>query len=109
MSWSQEELVAAAYAAVFVFVLVYVAIIAAKLARLQRETAELVELTRAKQGRRVVILRTPTYAATVLLRPLPLQAPTAFVRIRPRGAKPCGEAKPRRARRCASMRPAKRP
>ena len=50
MSWSQEELVAAAYVAVFVFVLVYVAIIAAKLARLQRETAELVELARAKQG-----------------------------------------------------------
>ena len=44
MSWSQEELVAV----VFVFVLVYVAIIAAKLARLQRETAELVELARAK-------------------------------------------------------------
>ena len=37
MSWSQEELVAAAYAVVFFFVLVYVAIIAAKLARLQRE------------------------------------------------------------------------
>ena len=48
MSWSQEELVAAAYVFVFVFVLVYVAIIAAKLARLQRETAELVELARAK-------------------------------------------------------------
>jgi CcmD family protein len=48
VSWSQEELVAAAYAAVFVFVLVYVAIIAAKLARLQRETAELVELARAR-------------------------------------------------------------
>ena len=50
MSWSQEELVAAAYAVVFVFVLVYVAIIAAKLARLQRETAELVELARAKSS-----------------------------------------------------------
>jgi len=48
VSWSQEELVAAAYAVVFVFVLVYVAIIAAKLARLQRETAELVEMTRSK-------------------------------------------------------------
>ena len=47
MSWSQGELVAAAYAVVFFFVLVYVAIIAAKLARLQRETAELVELARA--------------------------------------------------------------
>jgi CcmD family protein len=50
VSWSQEELVAAAYAVVFVFVLVYVAIIAAKLARLQRETAELVELARARAG-----------------------------------------------------------
>ncbi len=40
MSWSQGELVAAAYAVVFVFVLVYVAIIAAKLGRLQRETAQ---------------------------------------------------------------------
>jgi len=48
MSWSQEELVAAAYAVVFVFVLVYVAIIAAKLARLQRETAELAALARGK-------------------------------------------------------------
>ncbi len=46
MSLSQEELVAAAYGAVFVFVLVYVAIIAAKLVRLQRETAELAELAR---------------------------------------------------------------
>jgi CcmD family protein len=50
VSWSQEELVAAAYAVVFVFVLVYVAIIAAKLARLQRETAELVALARTKSG-----------------------------------------------------------
>jgi len=50
VSWSQEELVAAAYAVVFFFVLVYVAIIAAKLARLQRETAELVELARRKSG-----------------------------------------------------------
>ena len=48
MSWSQEQLVAAAYAVVFFFVLVYVAIIAAKLARLQRETAEILELARAR-------------------------------------------------------------
>ena len=61
MSWSQEELVAAAYAVVFVFVLVYVAIIAAKLARLQRETAELVALTRARDGGD----RIPDYAASV--------------------------------------------
>jgi CcmD family protein len=61
VSWSQEELVAAAYAVVFVFVLVYVAIIAAKLARLQRETAELVELARARGGSD----RTPDYAAHV--------------------------------------------
>ena len=56
MSWSQEELVAAAYAVVFVFVLVYVAIIAAKLVRLQRETAELVELARQETGRGRVTL-----------------------------------------------------
>jgi CcmD family protein len=41
---SQGQYVAAAYGVVFVFVLVYVAIIAAKLARLQRQTAELVAL-----------------------------------------------------------------
>jgi type II secretory pathway component PulM len=50
VSWSQEQLVAAAYGVVFFFVLVYVAIIAAKLVRLQRETAELVELARRKAG-----------------------------------------------------------
>jgi CcmD family protein len=61
VSWSQEELVAAAYAVVFVFVLVYVAIIAAKLGRLQRETAELVELARTRAGSD----RQPDYAATV--------------------------------------------
>jgi CcmD family protein len=43
---SQGEYVAAAYGVVLVFVLVYVAIIAAKLARLQRETSELAELAR---------------------------------------------------------------
>jgi type II secretory pathway component PulM len=47
---SQSELVALAYGAVLVFVLVYVVIIAAKLVRLERETAELVEL--AKRPRR---------------------------------------------------------
>ena len=61
MSWSQEELVAAAYAVVFAFVLVYVAIIAAKLVRLQRETAELAELARGRTGGD----REPDYAATV--------------------------------------------
>ena len=61
MSWSQEELVAAAYGVVFVFVLVYVAIIAAKLARLQRETAELAERARARAEDN----RAPDYAATV--------------------------------------------
>ncbi len=50
MSLSQEELVAAAYGVVFVFILAYVAIIAAKLARLQRETAELAELVRGRGG-----------------------------------------------------------
>ncbi len=42
------QYVAAAYGAVFVVVLAYVAIIAAKLARLQRETAELLELVRRR-------------------------------------------------------------
>lgn len=46
MSLSQSELVALAYGVVFLVVLVYVAIIAAKLARLERETLELVELAR---------------------------------------------------------------
>ena len=50
MNWSQAELVAAAYGAVFVFVLVYVAIIAAKLVRLQRETAGLLELARGREA-----------------------------------------------------------
>ena len=60
MSFSQGELVAMAYAVVFVFVLAYVAIIAAKLARLQRDTAELVELARARSSGRV-----PEYPSTV--------------------------------------------
>jgi CcmD family protein len=47
---SGGEYVAAAYGAVFVFVLVYVAIIAAKLVRLQRETAELLELARRRES-----------------------------------------------------------
>jgi len=38
---------AAVYGVVFVFVLAYVALIAAKLARLQSDTRELVELARA--------------------------------------------------------------
>jgi len=50
VSWSQAELVAAAYGVVFVFVLVYVAIIAAKLVRLQRETAELLEVARGREA-----------------------------------------------------------
>ena len=60
MSFSQGELVAMAYAVVFVFVLAYVAIIAAKLARLQRETAELVELARVRPSGRA-----PEYPPTV--------------------------------------------
>ena len=46
---SGGEYVALAYGAVFVFVLVYVAIIAAKLLRLQRDVAELLELARARE------------------------------------------------------------
>lgn len=41
-----EKYVAAAYGVVFVFVLVWVVIIAAKLARLEREAAELAEVAR---------------------------------------------------------------
>jgi CcmD family protein len=48
---SGEKYVAAAYGVVFVAVLVYVAIIAAKLARLERETAELADLARRRDLR----------------------------------------------------------
>lgn len=47
---TQGQYVAAAYGVVFVFVLVYVAIIAAKLVRLQQETSELLELARRRQA-----------------------------------------------------------
>jgi CcmD family protein len=47
---TQGQYVAAAYGVVFVVVLVYVAIIAAKLARLERDAAELLELARRKLG-----------------------------------------------------------
>ena len=46
---SGEKYVAAAYLVVFVGVLVWVAIIAAKLARLQREVGGLVELARRRR------------------------------------------------------------
>ena len=45
---SQTDYVVAAYGIIFVTLLVYVAIIAAKLARLERETAELAELARKR-------------------------------------------------------------
>jgi CcmD family protein len=45
---TQGQYVAAAYGVVFVFVLAYVAIIASKLARLQRQTAELLQLVRRR-------------------------------------------------------------
>jgi len=35
-------------------------------------------------------------------RPLPVQAPTAFVRIRPRGVRICGESRRVRSRRCVA-------
>jgi CcmD family protein len=47
---TQGQYVAAAYGVVFVFVLVYVAIIAAKLVRLQQETSEVLELARRRQA-----------------------------------------------------------
>jgi CcmD family protein len=46
---SQGDYVAAAYGVVFVALLVYVAIIAAKLARLERETAAIAELARERR------------------------------------------------------------
>jgi hypothetical protein len=45
-----EKYVAAAYLAVFVVVLAWAAIMATKLARLQREVAELAELARSRSG-----------------------------------------------------------
>jgi CcmD family protein len=45
---AEEKYVAAAYLAVFVFVLVYVLIMATKIARLEREVAELAEQARRK-------------------------------------------------------------
>lgn len=47
---SGEKYTAAAYAVVLLAVLVWVAIIAAKLARLERETGELAELGRRRPG-----------------------------------------------------------
>ena len=47
---SGGEYLALAYGAVFVVVLAYVAIIAAKLARLQRETREILELARSREA-----------------------------------------------------------
>ena len=55
---TQGEYVAAAYAVVFVFVLVYVAIIAAKLVRLERETAQLLELARRRESAREPVRET---------------------------------------------------
>ena len=45
---SPGDYVAAAYAVVLVFFLVYVAILAAKLVRLERQTAELLELAQRR-------------------------------------------------------------
>jgi hypothetical protein len=47
---TQGQYVAAVYGVVFVVVLAYVAIIAAKLVRLQRQTAELLQLIPRSQG-----------------------------------------------------------
>ena len=47
---SQGQYVALAYGVVFVFVLLWVAIIATKLARLVRETGELAELAGERRG-----------------------------------------------------------
>jgi CcmD family protein len=47
---ASEKYVAAAYLVVFVVVLAYVLIIAAKLQRLEREVAEIVEQVRSRAG-----------------------------------------------------------
>ncbi len=47
---SQGQYVALAYGVVLVFVLLWVAIIAAKLSRLERETAELAEMARGRRS-----------------------------------------------------------
>jgi hypothetical protein len=47
---SQGQYVALAYGVVFVFLLLWVAIIAAKLSRLERETGALAELARGRQA-----------------------------------------------------------
>ena len=47
---SQGEYVALAYGVVFVFVLLWVAIIATKLSRLERETGELAERARERRS-----------------------------------------------------------
>ena len=63
MSFSQEELVALAYGVVFAFVLFYVAIIAAKLARLERTTADLLErVLRERSDARSDVVEVPDYA-----------------------------------------------
>jgi CcmD family protein len=47
---AEEEYVAAAYLVVFLFLLVYVVIMAAKLSRLGREVSELAALARKRRG-----------------------------------------------------------
>lgn len=47
---SQGQYVALAYGVVFVFVLLWVAIIATKLSRLERETGELADLARGPRS-----------------------------------------------------------
>ncbi len=47
---ASEKYVAAAYLVVFAFVLVYLAIMALKLTRLERELRELAELVRERRG-----------------------------------------------------------
>jgi hypothetical protein len=47
---SQGQYVAAAYGVVLVFVLLWVAIIAAKLSRLERETGELAEIAHGRRS-----------------------------------------------------------
>jgi hypothetical protein len=56
---TQGQYVALAYGAAFVVVLVYVAIIATKLVRLQRETAALLELAQRRRQAETVAVSSP--------------------------------------------------
>jgi CcmD family protein len=74
-----EKWVTAVYIAVFVLVLVYVLIIALKLARLERELAELEQLARARRAEE------PETRTAVVQRPVRAGGPVEGTEARARG------------------------